>query len=80
MDVVTVEINDHRCGRLQFELPADAPDEEIAYMESLVPRLESGWLQLRDPDTDEVVISCRLWLMGESRWQQARSSIVKVLH
>ena len=59
MEVITLEIDDHGCGRLQFELPADATDEEVAYIESLVPRIETGLLELRDPGTGEVVLSCR---------------------
>jgi hypothetical protein len=59
MKAITLEIDDDRWGRLEFELPTDATDEEIAYIESLVPRLESGLLELLDPDTDEVVFSCR---------------------
>ena len=59
MEVVTLEIDDDGCGRLQFELPADAPAEEVAYIESLVPRIKTGLLELRDPGTGEVVLSCR---------------------
>jgi hypothetical protein len=46
------------CGRLQFELPLDVTDEEIAYIKSLVPRAESGLLELLDPDTGDIVFSC----------------------
>jgi hypothetical protein len=66
MEVVTLEIDDDGCGRLQFELPADATAEEVAYIESLVPRIETGLLELRDPRTGEVVFSCRPSLTGES--------------
>ena len=46
---VILEIDDDGCGQLQFELPADATDEDVAYIESLVPRIETGLLELRDP-------------------------------
>lgn len=59
MEFIAVELDDDSCGPLEFEIPADATDEEIAYIESLVPRLESGLLELLDPDTDEVVFSYR---------------------
>ena len=49
MEVITLEIDDDGCGQLQFELPADATAEEVAYIESLVPRIETGLLELRDP-------------------------------
>jgi hypothetical protein len=55
MEVITLEIDDDGRGRLQFELPADATAEEVAYIESLVPRIETGLLELRDPGTGEVV-------------------------
>jgi len=42
-----------------FEVPADATDDEIAYLESLVPRLDAGLLELFDPATGELVFSCR---------------------
>ena len=44
-----LEIDDDGCGRLQFELPADASAEELAYIESSVPRIETGLLELQDP-------------------------------
>jgi hypothetical protein len=31
MELITLEIDDDGCGRLQFELPADATDEEVAH-------------------------------------------------
>ena len=48
MDLI-LEIDDDGCGRLQFELPADATDEDVAYIESLVPRIETGSIELQDP-------------------------------
>jgi hypothetical protein len=75
---VLLEIDDEGCGRLEFELPADATDEDIAYIESLVPRLESGLFDLLDPHTDEIVFSCRPSLTGESLLQTTTSSVVKV--
>ena len=54
-----LEVDDDGCGLLEFELPSDATDDEIEYLESLVPRLEAGLLELCDPDTGEVVFSCR---------------------
>ena len=59
MKSIVREVDDEGCGLLEFELPSDATDEEIAYIESLVPRLEGGLLELCDPDTGEVVFSCR---------------------
>ena len=50
---ITLEIDDDGCGRLEFELPLDATDEDVTYIESLVPRIESGLLELRDLNTDE---------------------------
>ena len=55
---ITLEVDDEGCGRLQFELPLDITDAEIAYIKSLVPRAESGLLELLDPDTGEVVFNC----------------------
>jgi hypothetical protein len=80
MEVITLEIDDDGCGRLQFELPADATAEEVAYIESLVPRIETGLLELRDPGTDEVVFSCRPSLTGESLLKTATHSGVKLKH
>jgi hypothetical protein len=57
-DFITLEVEEEGCGRLQFELPLDITDVEIAYIKSLVPRAESGLLELLDPDTGEVVFSC----------------------
>jgi len=78
MDVITLEIDDDGCGRLQFELPADASDEEVAYIESLVPRIESGLLELRDPSTGEVVFSCQPSLTAEALLKTATRSAAKL--
>ena len=75
MDVITLEIHDDGCGRLQFELPADTSPEEVAYIESLVPQIETGLLELRDPGTGEVVLSCRPSLL-----KAATRSAVKLRH
>jgi hypothetical protein len=80
MEVITLEIDDDGCGRLQFELPANATAEEVAYIESLVPRIETGLLELRDPGTDEVVFSCRPSPTGESLLKTATHSGVKLKH
>ena len=75
MKSIVVEIDDDGCALLEFELPVDATDDEIAYIESLVPRLEAGLLDLCDPDTGGVVFSCRPTLV-----QEAASSLVRVVH
>jgi hypothetical protein len=80
MEVITLEIDDDGCGRLQFELPADATAEEVAYIESLVPRIETGLLELWDPATDEVIFSCRPSLTGESLLKTATRSAVTLRH
>jgi hypothetical protein len=80
MEVITLEIDDDGCGRLQFELPVDATDEEVAYIESLVPRIESGLLELRDPGTGEVVFSCRPSFTGVLLLKTATRSAVKLTH
>jgi hypothetical protein len=77
---LTLEIDDDGCGRLQFELPADATDEEVAYIESLVPGIESGLLELRDPGTGQVVFSCGPSLTGESLLKSATRSAVTLRH
>jgi hypothetical protein len=77
---VLLEIDDAGCGRLEFELPPDATGEDIAYIESLVPRVESGLLELLDPDTNDVVFSCRPSLTGESLLQHATNSVVRIKH
>ena len=63
------------CGRLQFELPADTSPEDVAYIESLVPQIETELLKLRDPGTGEVVLSCRPSLL-----KTATRSAVKLRH
>ena len=78
MELITLEIDN--CGRLQFELPADATAEEVAYIESLVPRIESGLLELRDPGTGEVVFSCRPSFTGVLLLKTATRSAVKLTH
>ena len=61
---ITLEI-DYGCrGCLQFELPADATDDEIAYFKTLVPRVEAGLLEMIDPDTWAVVFRCRPTLLN----------------
>jgi len=80
MELVTLEIDDDGCGRLQFELPADATAEEVAYIESLVPRIETGLLELWDPRTDEVVFSCQPSLTGGSLLKTATRSAVTLRH
>jgi hypothetical protein len=61
---ITLEIEYNGRGRLQFELPADATDDEIAYFKTLVPRVEHGLLEMVDPETCEVVFSCRPQLLN----------------
>ena len=80
MEVITMEIHDDGCGRLQFELSGDTSDEEIAYIESLVPRIETGALELRDPVTGAVVFSCRPSFTGTLLLKTATRSAVKVRH
>ena len=60
---ITLEIHYEGRGSLQFQLPADATDDEIAYFRTLVPRVEHGLLEMIDPDTWAVVFSCRPTLM-----------------
>ena len=43
---ITLEIEYNGRGRLQFELPADATDDEIPYFGALVPRVEQGLLEM----------------------------------
>jgi hypothetical protein len=75
---LTLEIDDDGCGRLEFELPADATAEDVAYIKSLVPRVDTGLLELQDPGTGEVVFSCRPSLTGESLLKTATHSRVKL--
>ena len=44
-EFIALEIDDDRCGRLQFELPLDVTDAEIEYIRSLVPSVQSGTLE-----------------------------------
>lgn len=60
-DFVNIEI-DVDGGPVQLTLPADTPGVEIAYILTLVPHMEAGVLELRDPVTGEVVFSLRLVL------------------
>ena len=80
MELITLEIDDDGCGRLQFELPADATAEEVAYIESLVPRIETGLLELRDPRTGEVIFSCRPSFTGVLLLKTATRSAVTLRH
>ena len=68
-------INGERCGLLEFELPSDARDDESAYIERLVPRLEAGLLELCEPDSREVVVSFRPKVV-----QGPTSNLVPVAH
>jgi hypothetical protein len=72
---IVLEVDDEGCGLLEFELPSDATEDEIAYIERLVPRLEAGLLELCDPDTGEVVFSCRPKLV-----QGPTSGFIRVVH
>jgi hypothetical protein len=65
MKSLVLEIGDDGYGLLEFEVPPDATDDEIAYLESLVPRLDAGLLELFDPATGELVFSCRPELVRE---------------
>jgi hypothetical protein len=60
---ISLEIDYSTRARLQFQLPADATDEESAYFKTLTPRVENGLLEMIDPDTWAVVLRCRpeLW-------------------
>ena len=57
-DFVAFEIDEDGCGQLKSELPPDLTAAEIKYIRSLVPRAESGMLELLDPNTGEVVFTC----------------------
>ena len=80
MELITLEIDDDGCGRLEFELPADATAEEVAFIESLVPRIETGVLELQDPGTGEAVFSCPPSLTGEPLLKTAILTAVKLRH
>lgn len=75
MKSIVLDGYDDGCGLLEFEFQSDATDDEIAHIESLVPRLEAGVLELCDPDTGEVVFDCRPNLV-----QAPASSFVRVVH
>ena len=75
MKSTVLEVDHDGYVLLEFELPANATDDEIAYIESLVPRLEAGLLQLRDPDTGDVIFSCR-----PEPAQEPMRRLVRVLH
>ena len=61
---ITLEISYGTRGCLQFQLPADATDDEIAYCQTLTPRVENGLLEMIDPDTWAVVFRCRPTLLN----------------
>ena len=61
---ITLEISYGTRGCLQFQLPADATDAEIAYFKTLTPRVENGLLEMIDPDTWAVVFRCRSQLLN----------------
>ena len=54
--------------------------EEVAYIESLVPRIETGLLELRDPGTGEVIFSCRPSFTGVLLLKTASRSAVTLRH
>lgn len=56
---VTLETDDEGCRQLSFELPADTPEEQVAYFETLLVHEELGLIELLDPDTHEVVYLLR---------------------
>ena len=64
---ITLEVDYGIRGRLQFQLPADATDDEIAYFKTLTPRVESSF-------------SCRPSLTGESLLKTATRSAMKLRH
>ena len=55
---IAFEIDEYGCGQLKSELPLNLTAAEINYIKSLVPRAESGMLELLDPNTGEVVFTC----------------------
>ncbi len=57
-EFIAFEIDGYGCGQLKSELPLDLTAAEIEYIKSLVPRAESGMLELLDPNTGEVVFTC----------------------
>ena len=46
MEGMTLEVDEGGCGRLHLDLPADATDEEIAYITTLIERVGSALLEL----------------------------------
>src|SRR5678815_411484 len=67
-DFITLEVEEEGRGRLQFELPLDITDEEIAYIKSLVPRAESGLLELLDPTRVRLFSAAPPYLCSDT-WQ-----------
>ena len=61
---ITLEVDHSTRARLQFQLPPDATDDEIAYFETLTPRVENGLLEMVDPETWAVVFRCRPTLLN----------------
>ena len=55
---ITLEIDYHGQGRVQFELPANATDV-IAYFQTMAPRVEQELLEMVDPETLEVAFICQ---------------------
>ena len=48
-EFVAFEIDENGCRHLKTELPLDLTEAEIAYIESLVPYIVTGFPELRDP-------------------------------
>ena len=46
MEGMTLEVDEGGCGRLHLDLPADATDEEIAYITTFIERIGSALLEL----------------------------------
>ena len=69
---ITLEVEEEGCGRLQFELPLDITDEEVAYIKSLVPRAESGLLELLIPTQAKLSFAApQCWCINQishQRW------------
>jgi hypothetical protein len=61
---ITLEVDYGIRSRLQYQIPADATDNEIAYFKTLTPRVENGLLEMIDPDTWAVVFRCRPELLN----------------
>ena len=45
---MTLEIDEDGCGQLHLDLPADATDEEISHIKTLVERVGSALLELHE--------------------------------